>query len=94
MGVIQSLYIPITNSIYPHLIATKEFSLLKKLLKIGIPVCLIGTIAFYSLADVVVLMLGGSEYLPGVYVLQTLTPILFTSFIGTVIGFPRVGINE
>ena len=95
IGAIQSLYTPITNSIYPHLIVTKEFSLLKKLLKIGIPVCLIGTIAFYNLADVVFSILGGSEYLSGVYVLQTLTPILFTSFIGMMVGFPvLVPMNE
>lgn len=88
IGAIQSLYTPIINSVYPHLIVTKEFSLLKKLLKIGIPVCLIGTVAFYNLADVAFLVLGGNEYLSGVYVLQALTPVLFTSFIGMMMGFP------
>ena len=38
VNAIQSLYTPITNSLYPHMVKCKDFALVKKLLIVGMPV--------------------------------------------------------
>ena len=85
---VQSLYTPITNSLYPHMCARKDFALAKKLLIIGVPVVLLGTVAFALLSDVVMWLLGGEEYLDGSYIVAMVSPVLFFSFPAMLIGFP------
>lgn len=85
---IQSLYTPITNSLYPHMVVRRDFSLAKKLLLLGVPTVLVGTVAFALLRDTVMLVIGGSEYLEGSYVIGLVAPVLFFSFPAMLIGFP------
>ena len=68
--------------------ARQIFALAKKLLLIGMPVVLIGTIAFALLSDVVMLLLGGEQYLDGSYIVTMVSPVLFFSFPAMLIGFP------
>lgn len=85
---IQSLYTPITNSLYPHMCARQDFALAKRLLMIGVPVVFVGTIAFALLSDVIMWLLGGEEYLDGSYIVAMVSPVLFFSFPAMLIGFP------
>ena len=85
---IQALYTPITNSLYPHMCARQDFALAKRLLLIGMPVVLVGTIAFALLSDVVMLVLGGEQYLDGSYIVAMVSPVLLFSFPAMLIGFP------
>lgn len=85
---VQALYSPITNSLYPHMVKRRDFAIMKRLLVIGMPVVIIGTIAFCYLSDIVVLILGGEEYLPGSYLLVLVSPILIFSYPAVMLGFP------
>ena len=85
---IQALYTPVTNSLYPHMCARKDFALVKRLLTIGMPVVLVGTIAFALLDETIMLVLGGREYLDGSYIIAMVSPVLFFSFPAMLIGFP------
>ena len=85
---VQSLYLPITNSLYPHMCAQQDFKLAKRFIVIGTPIVLVGTIAFGVFSDVIMLVLGGQEYLEGSYILTMVSPVLFFSFPAMLIGFP------
>mgnify|MGYP002510302069 CR=1 FL=1 len=88
---VQALYSPIANSLYPHMVKRRDFAILKRLLLIGMPVVIIGTVAFACLGDVVMLVLGGEEFVPGGYVIPMVAPILLFSFPAVMLGFPVLG---
>lgn len=88
IAAVQSLYTPIVNSLYPHMCIRKDFSLVKKLLMLGLPTVLLGTILFALLGDVVMLVLGGHEFVDGAYLVRMLAPVLFLSFPAMLLGFP------
>lgn len=85
---VQALYAPITNSLYPHMVKNRDFDVLKKLLITGMPVVLVGTIAFAALSDVIMLVLGGEAFLPGSYIIAMVSPILLLSYPALLLGFP------
>lgn len=91
INAIQSLYAPITNSLYPHMVKGGDYGFARKLLLISIPVLLFGTGAFAALSNVVMLVLGGAEYLAGSWVIAWASPVLLFSFYATMIGWPILG---
>lgn len=91
VGAVQALYAPITNSLYPHMVVGGDFGFAKRLLKLSVPFILGGTALFFVIADPIVLILGGPEYLPGAYVLRIVSPVLVFSFYGMLIGWPVLG---
>lgn len=92
ISVVQSLYNPIYNSVYPHVVANRDFSIIKKFLILGIPVVILGSIAVVFLAPLAMLILGGEEYLNGAIVLQLLTPVLVFSYPTVLIGYPILAV--
>lgn len=88
ISAIQALYNPIVNSLYPHVVAHHDLQPVKRLLSIGLPVVLVGTFAFWQLADVVMLVLGGEGYVSGAGVVRLVSPILLFSFPAMMLGFP------
>ena len=91
VNAVQSLYSPIINSLYPHMVTGGDYGFAKRLIMLSIPFVLIGTVVFVGLARVIVFVLGGPEYLGGAYVLKLVSPILFFSFYGMMIGWPILG---
>ena len=91
INAIQSLYSPIVNSLYPHMVKGGDYGFARKLLLVSIPVLLIGTIAFAALSDVVMLVLGGKDYLSGSWVIAWASPVLLFSFYATMVGWPILG---
>lgn len=85
---VQALYSPITNSIYPYICKTEDFKLVKKVLAVCSPIVLIGTVIYAFLADIIMLILGGQEFIDGSYVVVFSAPVLFFSFYAMVLGFP------
>lgn len=88
VAAVQSLYSPITNSLYPHVVSSRDFGAVKRFLLWGMPVVLAGTVAFFALADIVMLVLGGSSYLGGSGIVRLVSPVLLFSYPSMVIGFP------
>lgn len=85
---IQALYSPFVNSLYPHVVVSRDLKPVKRLLAIGMPVVIVGCVAFWLLADVVMLVLGGPDYVAGAYIVRFVTPVLLFSFPGNMLGFP------
>lgn len=91
IGAVQALYTPITNSLYPHMVVGGDYGFARRLALVALPFVTVGTIAFILLARPIVFVLGGEQYLDGVYVLKILAPVLWFSFFGMYFGWPVMG---
>lgn len=91
ISAVQSLYNPITNSLYPHMINQKDFSFARKIALIALPLVAIGTAVFACLSSFIMYVLGGGEYVSGSSVLAMVSPVLFFSFFGMLFGWPVLG---
>ncbi len=91
LSAIQSLYSPISNGIYPRMIATKSLSLFLKIIFIFIP-CLVGgsLITFFG-ADLIVSIIGGTKYIPAALYLKESIPQIVISFFSILCGWPLLG---
>ena len=88
---VQSLYSPIVNSLYPHMVNTGDYKFVRKLSLIALPAVLVGTVAFAFLSNFIMLVLGGEQYLTGSWVLAWVSPLLVFSFFGMLFGWPVLG---
>ena len=91
VSAVQSLYSPIVNSLYPHMVGTGDYRFARRLALLAFPVVLAGTIAFAALSSLVMLVLGGEQYLDGSWVLVWVSPLLTFSFFGMLFGWPVLG---
>ncbi len=87
----QSLYSPVTDGIYPEMVKSKRISLLKKSLKIFMPIVVSGCIFTFITARYVLLIVGGEQYIDTDYLLRALIPVLLFSFPAILIGWPALG---
>lgn len=88
---VQSLYAPIVNSLYPHMVNTGDYRFAKRLSLLALPVVMFGTVLFSLLSNLVMLVLGGNQYLVGAWVLVWVSPVLVFSFFGMLFGWPVLG---
>ena len=91
LAAVQSLYSPITSSLYPHMVNNSDYRFARKLAIIALPIVLVGTGSFALFADTIMLILGGEEYLAGSEVLVWVSPVLFFSFFAVLFGWPISG---
>ena len=91
VSAVQSLYSPIGRVLYPHMLARRDSSFVRKLTFVALPVVTLGCVCFALLAELVLLILGGDEYVVAAPLLQILTPVLWFSFFGMLYGWPVLG---
>lgn len=91
VNAVQALYTPISNSLYPHMLNSKDFSFAKRLALLAFPALLAGTIAYCLLAEPVIFVFAGEEYLGAAQVMRMLSPVLGFSFYAILIGWPVLG---
>lgn len=91
VGAIQALYAPISNSLYPHMLRERDVALVRKFALLAAPALAAGTFLYWCLADWIMLVLGGEEFVDGAYVMRMLAPLLPVSFYGILIGWPLLG---
>ena len=91
ISAVQSLYSPIVNSLYPHMINKCDLKFAFRLGIVFAPILIVGTVLFVILSDFIVSVIAGSEYGPATRVLILLSPILPISFYGIFIGWPILG---
>ena len=91
VNAVQSLYTPIANSLYPHLIKNRDFGFARKLALVALPVLVLGIVAYCALSKPIMLVLGGPEYVGGAHVMWMISPIFIFSFYGILIGWPVLG---
>lgn len=88
---VQSMYDPITTSIYPHVAKKKNYKFVLQVTGALLPLVAIGCVMLYWLAGLAVHIIAGDEYIAAVPVLQCLIPVLLFSFVAQMLGFPLLG---
>lgn len=91
VNAVQSLYTPIANSLYPHMIKNRDFGFARKLALVALPALVLGTVAYCALSEPIMIVLGGPEYVGGAHVMWMISPIFIFSFYGILIGWPVLG---
>lgn len=91
VNAVQALYTPITNSLYPHMLNSRDFGFAKKLALLALPALAIGTAAYCLLSEPIMLLLGGTEYVGAAHVMWVISPVLAFSFYAMLIGWPVIG---
>jgi len=87
----QSLYSPITTSLYPHIAKNKDFNLAKRILMILMPAIILTVVVVNIFADKIILTFAGLEYQGAIIIFRVLLPVLVFSFPAMVLGFPVLG---
>lgn len=91
IGTIQACYNPITDGIYPEMIRTKNLNIIRKTIKIFIPIVCIGCIIAYIFAPLGIKILGGTQYSRAISLFRILIPCLLIGFLAMLFGWPAVG---
>lgn len=82
---------PVADSIYPHMMRHKNFSVIKKALKISMPIMLLGCAGVFFLSDWICLLWLGAENGPqSAAALRALLPMVVISLPSYILGFPTL----
>ena len=91
ISTIQNLYAPICNSVYPHMIKEKSLSFIHKVLKIYMPIVVVGCVFSFFFSKTALMIVGGEKYVSSYRLFQCMIPILFFSFPAQIYGWPALG---
>lgn len=91
IGMAQSLYTPITNSLYPHMVARRDFKLVKKILYIFMPLIILTLLFVWGFSNIIISIIAGNQYLDASPIFRALLPLLLFSFPAMLLGFPVLG---
>ena len=91
IGAAQGLYVPIVNSIYPHMAKVKDFIFIKKILWFFMPAIIVTSVLTWVFAKDIINILCGSEYLAGLQLFRLMVPLLIISFPVLILNFPVLG---
>lgn len=91
VNAVQALYQPIANSLYPHMLTSRDFDFAKKIAVMALPALIVGTLAYCKLSEPIALVLGGSDYLGAAHVMVMISPVFLFSFYGILLGWPVLG---
>ena len=79
---------PITDSLYPYMIARKDYKTIKKAIIIFMPLITVGCVWVFFLSDHICAILFGEEFRPAGLYLRLLIPLVWISFPAMLFGFP------
>lgn len=91
INAIQAVYTPISDAIYPEMIRTKDFSIIKRATKLFTPLILVGCILGGSLGRYGLLIVGGEKYINALPAFRRLIPVLLFGFWSIIYGWPCLG---
>lgn len=91
VSAVKAMYTPITNGIYPKMIQTKDINIIKKSLKIFMPIVTAGCLIVLFGAKYILIIAGSSKYAAAAPTMRCLVPVLFFSFPAMLFGWPTLG---
>lgn len=91
VGAIQNMYTPISNGIYPYMIKTKDFALIKNILLIFTALIIIGVIICYPITPFILTIIAGEKYINATPIFRWFLPIVVMSFPVAILGWPALG---
>ena len=87
----KSLYAPISNSIYPHMVTNKNLKLVSNIRNFMTIPLLIGSGIVVFFGEPIMVIIGGEEYAYAGYILKILLPVILASFYSMLYGWPVLG---
>ena len=87
----KSLYNPIANSLYPHMIKEKDIKLIHRINKFMFIPMFLGIIVVIFGAESVMNIIGGNKYIIAGNALRALLPAFVFSFYSMIYGWPVLG---
>lgn len=91
IAAVQTMYSPICDGVYPHMIETRDFRLIVKVIFLIIPFLVVGgSITFFG-AYAIMGLIGGAKYVAASPYLRACVPILVISFFSGIFGWPSLG---
>lgn len=91
VGAIQNMYTPISNGIYPYMIKTKDFKLIKNILLIFTPIIVICSGICYIISPTILTIFAGKKYIAASQIFRIFLPIIVMSFPVAILGWPTLG---
>ena len=88
---VTSMYAPITDSLYPHMVKTKDLGLIKKTAKVFMLLVTAGCVLLWFIAKYVLIIVGGEGYAATAPLLRSFIPLLFFCFPAMLVGWPTLG---
>lgn len=88
---VQSMYTPITDGIYPHMVKNRSWKLIARTTKLFMTIITAGCIFTFFAARYALLIVGGEKYITAVPLLRAFIPLLFFSFPAMLYGWPALG---
>lgn len=91
VSAVRAMYTPINNGIYPQMIKTKDTGIIKRVVKIFLPIVVIGCIIVFVFAEQILVIAGSAKYADAAPIMRCLVPVLFFSFPAMLLGWPTLG---
>lgn len=88
---VQSMYTPISDGIYPHMLKTKSLKLLRRIMIIFTPLLVLGGAITFFGSKIIILLIGGQKYVVASPYLKMCVPLLILSFFSMLFGWPTLG---
>ncbi len=88
VSIVISLYEPITTSIYPRMVSSKNLKLVRTALFLAIPVILVGIAFCYFMAPILVNIVAGEGYDAAIKIFRIMLPVLLFTYPAQLLGFP------
>lgn len=91
VNAVQALYMPVSDAIYPEMIRSKDYRIVKKIIRGVLPVISAGCLASIVLAKAGLYIVGGVKYLEAAAAFRGLVPVMFFGFLSVLYGWPTLG---
>ena len=91
IGAIQNMYVPISNGIYPYMIKSRDFKLIKKILIIFTPIIFVCSAICYVISPTILTIVAGEKYAGAASIFRMLLPVIIMSFPVAILGWPALG---
>ncbi len=88
VNVARSGATPISDSLYPYMIANKDFKLVKKVLLVFMPIIVVGSVLLFVFAEPICVFVFGDEYGFASEPLRCLVPVIVFVLPNYLFGFP------
>lgn len=91
IAAVQSLYTPINNGIYPHMVREKSIKLPIRIFSVLMPFIVGGTVFAFITGEWWLVLISGEKYRGAITVFRYMLPLLIISFPSMLFGWPCLG---
>lgn len=91
IAAVQSLYTPINNGIYPHMVRERNIKLPLKLFACMMPIIIGGTVIAFVTGEWWLVVISGEKYSGALTVFRWMLPLLIISYPSMLFGWPCLG---